>query len=80
MRITKNIKKRLHTELCLNDVLFEQHRRLSDDIQRQAKRYIHDRKKVNVVLAIRKDGTRERLKILNVHVTYQGAVIEVEMP
>lgn len=78
MRITKSVKKQLHTVLCLDDVLFEQHRRLSEDIQRQTKRYLHDRKRVNKVISVGKDGTRHVLPISNVYVTDEGTIIEVE--
>lgn len=48
MRITKKLKQKLHTELCMNDVLFEIHKRNMGQLNREAKRLIHDRKRINM--------------------------------
>ena len=80
MRITAKLKARLHDAMCLDDVLYEQHRRLSADIQRQAKRYIRDRKTINQVVGRAKDGTYWKLDVLDVDVRDSGTRILVQLP
>lgn len=77
MRITKKLNKEFDLALCMGDVLFEKHKRMSADIQRQATHYIHNRKEINTVTLIGKNGTRRRLQVVNVYVSDQGTFIEV---
>lgn len=80
MRITKKLKARLHNALCMDDVLYETHRRLSGEIQRQANFYIRRRKTINQVVGRAKDGTYRKLQIITVDVLNSGTHILVELP
>lgn len=79
MRITEKVKKQLHTALSMDDVLFEQHRRLSADIQRQAEKYIRNRKRLILVMGRRKDGTHMRLEVVHVSVSDDGTSVVVKI-
>lgn len=77
IRLTKKVLKRLNNEASIDDVIYEIYRRAMEDIQRQAKRYLHDRKSVNMVIQKRKDGTMRRLNVIEVKVTDFGSTVIV---
>ncbi len=80
MRITKKLKPQLHTALCMDDVLFEVHRRHNEQLNREAKRLIHDRRKLNKVVGRAKDGTFYQLQVLDVDMLQSGTHILVALP
>lgn len=78
MRITKKLRRKLHAELCMNDVLYEIHKRKMDQLNREAKRLIHDRKRINKVLLKVGKNVYQTLKILDIEMDENGTSIIVE--
>lgn len=77
VRLTKKRKQALHIALSLDDVLYERHRRYSEELRRDAERYIKNPRRVLQVIQRTKDGTLVMLQMLDVQVCPEGTQIIV---
>lgn len=79
MRITKKLEKRLNQELCMNDVLYEIHRRHWAELAKKEASLARRYKRLQSVNTRDKDGNLRRLEVLSVHSKDDGLVIEVKI-
>lgn len=75
--VTNKRDKALHLALTLDDYMYEKYKRQQEQLHRDAKKLIHDRKKVFRVVKRHKDYD-EVLQIIDVQMTDNGSIVYVQ--
>lgn len=77
IRLTKSRLKALSAAVSMDDVLYEKHRRVSEDIQQQAERYLHAPKRI-ISVTLRQGDRHYRLRVVSYSITSDGTRLMVE--